>query len=199
MKDSMDRREFLKASCAGAGLVVAFNLGGFFTTVADAASMSDGSKPAGSWEPNAYIRVAPDNVVTFIVGKSELGQGTWTGLAMIMGDEMDLNWKDIRVDAAPARDPYKDPVSGVQITGGSTGIRNMYEAMAKASATARAMLVAAAASKWNAPASELRTEKGAVIHEKTGRELTYGDLATLAAKLSPPAEAKNAGEIELCR
>lgn len=95
---------------------------------------------------------------------------------MIMGDELDLDWADIRAEAAPARDPYKDPVSGVQITGGSTGVRNMYEAMSKASATVRAMLVSAAGIPGSAPENELRTEKGAVIHDKTGRKMTYGEL-----------------------
>ena len=188
MKDSMDRRDFLKVSCAGAGLMLAFSLGNLPENC-EAASMSDGSVSANSCEPNAWIRITPDNVVTFMFGKSELGQGTWTGLAMIMGDELDLDWADIRAEAAPARDPYKDPVSGVQITGGSTGVRNMYEAMSKASATVRAMLVSAAATSWKVPETELRTEKGAVIHDKTGRKMTYGELCGAASKGPIPTEA----------
>ena len=188
MKDCIDRRDFLKVSCAGAGLMVAFCLGGVPSN-SEAASMSDGLRPANTFEPNAWIRVMPDNVVTFIVGKSELGQGTWTGLAMIMSDEMDLDWNDVRVEAAPARDPYKDPLTGMQITGGSTGIRNMYEAMSKASAAVRAMLVSAAALTWKVPETELRTEKGSVIHDKTSKKVTYGELCEVAAKVPVPTEA----------
>ena len=189
MKDCMDRRDFLKVSCAGAGFIIAFSLGGAPQN-SEAASMSDGLRSANAFEPNAWIRIMPDNVVTFIVGKSELGQGTWTGLAMIMGDEMDLNWNDIRVEAAPARDPYKDPVSGIQNTGGSTGIRNMYEAMSKASASVRAMLVSAAALTWKAPENELITENGFVVHEKTGRKITYGELCGAAANVPVPKEGQ---------
>lgn len=196
MKNSIDRREFLKVSFAGAGLMLAFNIGGY-PIQAEAASLSDEIRLDNFWEPNAYIRITPDNVVTFILGKSEIGQGTWTGLSMIMGDEMDLDWKDIRAEAAPARDPYKDPVSGIQNTGGSTGIRNMYESMAKASATVRAMMVAAASSTLNVPVSELRTENGGVIHDKTGKRMTYGELSSIAAKGAIPSDVKVKSREEL--
>lgn len=137
---------------------------------------------------NAWIKIAPNNVVTFILGKVEMGQGTWTGLAMVMGDELDVEWKNIRVEAAPAGDPYKDPVSGLQITGGSTGIRNMIEAMSKASAAVREMLVLAAAQEWKVPVSECQTSKGTVIHSASGRKMAYGELASSAAKMDVPAE-----------
>lgn len=189
MTNSIDRRDFLRVSCAGAGLVAAIQLGGL-TTFTHAAQRVPEAKSGQVWAPNAWIKIAPNNVVTFILGKVEMGQGTWTGLAMVMGDELDVEWKNIRVEAAPAADPYKDPVSGLQITGGSTGIRNMIEAMSKASAAVREMLVLAAAQEWKVPVSECQTSKGTVIHSASGRKMTYGELASSAAKMAVPAEPK---------
>ncbi len=109
--------------------------------------------------PNAFVRVAPDNTVTVIVKHIEIGQGANTGLPMIVAEEMDADWSQVRAESAPANPVYKNLVFGVQGTGGSLGLANSYTQMRKAGAAARAMLVAAAAERWGvSPQRHLRLE-----------------------------------------
>ncbi len=185
MNEQLDRREFLMVSLAGgASLVVAICCEPF--TLNSTLAAEEHVPASDLWAPNAWLKIGPDNVVTVVVNKSEMGQGTWTGLAQVVADELEADWKDIRVEASPVTDAYKDPRFGMQITGGSTGIRNMYDTMRKAGATVREMLVQAAALEWKVPAAECRAEAGKVIHSKTGRSLNYGGLCLKASKVPVP-------------
>ena len=167
---SLERREFLKTSTlAGAGLVVAFYLPG------DAAADDAG------FQPNAWLQVAPNDDVTLWVAKSELGQGSHTGLAMILADELDADWQRVTVARA-----VLDPKYGFQGTGGSTAIRTSWTRLRNAAAAGRAMLIAAAAQQWGVPASSCTTEPGFVIHKESGRRAAYGSLALAAAKFPVP-------------
>jgi isoquinoline 1-oxidoreductase beta subunit len=181
-----DRRAFLKATAASGGaLVIGFYLP---TGVRKAVAASKQTAP---FTPNAFIRVAPDETVTILCNKSEMGQGVYTALPMIAADEMDADWSRVRVEAAPAAPPYFHTAFGIQVTGGSTSVSTSFEQLRKAGATARAMLVAAAADTWKVddPAS-CRAENGYVLHEGTARRLSFGQLAAKAATLAPPADVK---------
>jgi isoquinoline 1-oxidoreductase beta subunit len=175
----MNRRSFLKTSAAGAaGLLVGFYFHG-----------DDRAVTAASAEPivlNAWIHVSPEDLVTVLIDKSEMGQSILTGLAMIAADELDCDWTKIRTEFAPADKVYTNPRFGVQGTGGSSGTPTSWNPLRKASATARSMLLEAAAQKWGVPASECRAENSTIIHSPTKRTLTYGSLADAAAKLPVP-------------
>ena len=119
-----------------------------------------------------------------------MGQGITTALAMILADELDLDWKKIHTVFAPAAPVYFNPVFGLQGTGGSTSIRASWEPLAKAGAAAREMLVAAAAKKWNVEPTACRTDNSMVVHEASGKKIGYGALVEEAAKLPVPANPK---------
>jgi isoquinoline 1-oxidoreductase subunit beta len=173
------RRTFLKAGAvAGAALVVEFRF------VPRALAAEEG------FAPNAFVRIAPDDSVTIVAKHLEMGQGVHTGLATVLADELDADWARVRVEDAPS-DPtrYNNLAWGpVQGTGGSSGIANSWMQLRKAGATARAMLVSAAATKWGVPAASLTVDKGVVSHAATGRRATFGELATLAAAQPVPEE-----------
>jgi isoquinoline 1-oxidoreductase beta subunit len=179
----LTRRRFLQGSAvAGVGLLVGFDwLVGWV-----------GAQTAGVLAPNAFVRVAPDNTVTIIAKHIEFGQGTYTGLATILAEELDADWSQVRVESAPAdATRYNNLFFGpVQGTGGSTAMANSWEQLRKAGAMARAMLVAAAAREWGVPADEITVERGVVSHARTGRRATFGELAGKAAVLPPPADVK---------
>jgi isoquinoline 1-oxidoreductase beta subunit len=173
------RRSFLKTSAAaGAALIVEFR----FLPEADAA--------AGDFAPNAFVRIAPDNTVTIVSKHLEMGQGSYTGLATVLAEELDADWSQIRVEAAPADAKlYNNLQWGpVQGTGGSSSIANSWEQLRKAGAAARAMLVSAAAGKWSVSPSSVSIDKGVVSHAAGGHRATFGELASLAAALPVPAE-----------
>ncbi len=173
------RRHFLTTSGLAAGaLVIGFRLDGRTVTAAEALA------------PNAFIRVSPDNTITIISKHTELGQGSYSGLATILAEEMDADWAQIRVEAAPAdTQRYGNRLlGGAQVTGGSTAMAEAWEQMRRAGATARTMLVQAAASEWNVPASEITVDGGVVSHSRSGRRATFGELASNAAALTPPAQ-----------
>jgi isoquinoline 1-oxidoreductase subunit beta len=181
----LTRRDLLKKSLAGAGLAIVASItpGGYRVLKADALSKD----PANSGNLNIWIRITPDNLVTLIVNKSEMGQGVYTSLPMILADELEADWKRVRIEPAPAADSYKDPVSGMQLTGGSTSVRHMFEPLRKAGAAAREMLRAAGARTWGVPPGECEARQGLVRHAKTGRSLSYGKLCARAAKLPLPS------------
>lgn len=167
------RRAFLQSS----GLVLGLAL--------PLASRAAAAPQAGPWTPNAFVRVAPDNLVTVIIKHVEFGQGPATGLATLVADEMDADWKQIRVEMAPANDPlYKNLFFGTMGTGGSSAIANSFEQMRTAGAQARAMLVAAAAKRWGVPAAEVTVSKGVVSHG--ANKASFGELAADAALVTPP-------------
>jgi isoquinoline 1-oxidoreductase subunit beta len=137
--------------------------------------------------PNAFIRIGPDGQVTLIVPQVEMGQGTYTSMAMLIAEELEVDLSDVHVEHAPPDDQlYGNPLVGVQFTGGSTSVRAFFEPLRRAGATARTMLIAAAAETWQVNASTCRAEKGAVIHDATGRALDYGELVDKAATLPVP-------------
>ena len=143
-----------------------------------------------SFEANAFVRIAADNRVTVIIKHLEMGQGTYTGLATLVAEELDAAWSQIHVEGAPANAKlYNNRFWGaVQGTGGSTAIANSFEQMRKAGAAARRMLVDAAAKKWAVPATEIRVRDGVLRHESTGQQATFGDMADLAAMQPVPQD-----------
>ncbi len=177
------RRTFLKGSAAAtAGLVIGFNLPvGARKAVAQA---------TGTFAPNAFVRIGRDDTVTVIAKHLEMGQGTYTGLATILAEELDADWSQVRVEAAPADARlYNNLHFGtLQGTGGSTAIANSYEQLRKAGAAARAMLVEAAAEVWGVPAREITVEKGQVKHQATGRSARFGELVDRAAMRPVPTD-----------
>jgi isoquinoline 1-oxidoreductase beta subunit len=184
-KRPASRREFMKASAAAGGaLVIGFYLpSGIARTVA-------ASRQPQPFAPNAFIRVSPDDIVTILCNKSEMGQGVFTALPMIAADEMDADWNRVRVEAAPASPAYFHTAFGIQVTGGSTSVNTSYEQLRKAGATARALLIAAGAATWKVDPESCRAERGYVLHELSGRNLSFGQLAAKAASLTPPTEVK---------
>jgi isoquinoline 1-oxidoreductase subunit beta len=181
MTARVSRRDFVKAgAAAGAGLVVAVYLPGCgrgTPAAQDAAT--------ATFVPNAWLRIGPDGWVTVLVDRSEMGQGVDTSLPMLVAEELDADWKRVRVEHAPAGEAYINPLFGIQGTGGSTSVRAAFRPLREAGAKARAMLVAAAASTWGVDAKGLRTESGTVIGPN-GKKLTYGALADKAATMPVP-------------
>ncbi|HTO96450.1 MAG TPA: xanthine dehydrogenase family protein molybdopterin-binding subunit [Myxococcales bacterium] len=179
---ALTRRELLQKSLlSGAGLFVAFHV----PAKARAAAQPAPKKPP---PPNAFVRVAPDDSVTVLLAHSEMGQGIWTGLAMMIAEELDCDWSKIRVEHAPAAPVYAHPAFGMQMTGGSSTTWSELERYRTAGAMARAMLVRAAAAKWKTDARKLRTANGFVLNSK--EKLSYGQLALAAQALQPPATVK---------
>jgi isoquinoline 1-oxidoreductase beta subunit len=142
---------------------------------------------AAAFAPNAFVRIGTDDTVTVLIKHIEFGQGPFTGLATLVAEELDADWSKVRAEHAPSDpDLYKNLAFGVQGTGGSTAIANSYEQMRKAGATARAMLVEAAAQAWRVPASEISVERGVLRHGRTGRSARFGQFAQAAARLPAP-------------
>jgi isoquinoline 1-oxidoreductase beta subunit len=178
------RREFLKsAALTTAGLVIAFHVPAG-RRLAHAAEV-----PAPAAPPlppaNAFLRIAPDGTVTVLLAHSEMGQGIWTSLPMLIAEELDADWSKVRVEHAPAAPVYAHTAFGMQLTGGSTTTWSEFDRYRQVGAVARALLVQAAAQRLGVVTSACRTESGAVI--AGDRRLGYGELADDAAKLPMPA------------
>ncbi len=135
---------------------------------------------------NAFVRIGTDESVTVISAHSEMGQGIYTSLPMLLNEELEANWSNIRVEAAPVDKVYNHPVFGVQMTGGSTTSPAEWKRYREMGAIARLMLVQAAAAKWGVEPASCHVEKGVVIHSATAKRATYGSLADAAAQLTPP-------------
>ena len=175
------RREFLKASAAAAGgLVIAFAVPGG-GRVALAQTERERARP---FAPNAYLRIGADDTVTVLLAHSEMGQGIWTTLPMLIAEELDADWSRIRVEHAPAAPEYAHTVFGMQMTGGSSSTWSEFDRYRQAGALARALLVRAASVRLGVPVARCRTENGEVI--AGGRRVRYGELASEAAKLKAP-------------
>jgi isoquinoline 1-oxidoreductase beta subunit len=178
----MDRRSFFRlAAKAGGGLVLGYYLG---PLARGQIAKPDLEKVDGVFIPNAFIRIAPDGGITVYSARPEVGQGIKTSLPMVVAEELGADWKDVRVVSA-----MLDPAFGPQFAGGSMSTPMSYEAMRKVGATARTMLVEAAAQTWGVPASECLAEAGTVRHTPTGRSIKFGDLVAKASTLPVPAEA----------
>ncbi|HYL71672.1 MAG TPA: molybdopterin cofactor-binding domain-containing protein, partial [Candidatus Dormibacteraeota bacterium] len=143
-----------------------------------------------------FVRIDPDNTVTVFSKHLEAGQGVWTGLPAIVAEELDAAWEQMRVESAPAQVPVYQNLAFVplgvhaQFTGGSTAVANSWQQLREAGASARAMLVAAAAQHWGVPAAEVTVSEGVLAHGTTGRKATFGELAGLAAKQPVPTSVK---------
>jgi isoquinoline 1-oxidoreductase subunit beta len=183
----LTRRELLRTGAAGGlGLVIGFQLPG----TARVSAQKD--TKAVPFAPNAFLRIAPDNTITVIAKHIEFGQGTHTGLATIIAEELDADWSQVRVESAPADAArYNNLLFGpVQGTGGSTAMANSWDQHRQAGAMARAMLVAAAARDWGVDAGEIAIQKGVVSHARTNRRATFGELASKAATIPAPTDVK---------
>ena len=175
---NLSRRDFLKTgAAAGGGLVLGLYLP-LGNRIANAQQKT--------FAPNAFIRIGTDDSVTVIVNHSEMGQGVYTALPMLVAEELDADWSKVRVESAPVDAAYNHTAFGIQMTGGSSSTWSEYDRLRKAGATARAMLVAAAADTWKVDAASLRTQNGYVIHDATKRRLSYGQLAEKASTMTPP-------------
>jgi isoquinoline 1-oxidoreductase beta subunit len=170
------------------GFLKLVGLGGFALGVAPLASHAQGPAPAGlkpQQQPGAFVAIARDGTVTVTVNRLEFGQGVQTALPLILAEELDADWRRVRSQLGTNDMTYADPLWGMHITGGSNSIKNSYTQYRELGARARAMLVAAAATRWQADAARLRTEAGHVIGPG-GRRLAYGELADDAMKQPVP-------------
>ena len=187
-KHDAARRDFLRA---GAAFTLAFYLPPTSGQVSGPGKTVSTAVAQAELAPNAFVRIGADNSVTVIAKHIEMGQGTYTGLATILAEELDADWSQVRVEGAPAdAKRYNNLQWGpMQGTGGSSAVANSYEQLRKAGAAARAMLVSAAADAWHVPASEITVANGIVSH-KSGRKATFGERAEKAAALPVPADVK---------
>ncbi len=166
------RRDLLKASVIGGGLVLSFSI----------AAKAEAAEGAGAQALNAYVRVAPNGIVTIMGKNPEIGQGIKTSLPMIIAEELDVAWENVRIEQADC-DPK---LYGSQFAGGSLATPMNYDDLRKVGAVARAMLVNAAATAWNCPSGDCKTSEGHVIHVATGRKASYGSLAGQCAGVAMP-------------
>jgi isoquinoline 1-oxidoreductase beta subunit len=180
--ENLSRRRFLQG---GAGLTLGFCLPGLASA---AAAAKTGQAATAAFEPNAFLRIGSDNTVTIIAKHLEMGQGTHTGLATIVAEELDADWQTVKVEGAPAdAGRYNNLAWGpMQGTGGSSAIANSWQQLRQAGATGRAMLVSAAARRWRVGAAEIVVRDGVVSHPPSGRKASFGELAAAAAKEKVP-------------
>ena len=180
---NVSRRSFLKTGALmGGGLMLGFSLP--LREPFRAAS----AQTTSSFAPTAFIRIGTDDLVTIIVNKSEMGQGVYTSLPMLIAEELEVDWSKIRVEPAPVDPAYNHTEWHIQGTGGSTSVWSEWERLRKAGATARAMLVKAAADTWKVDPASCRAEKGFVIHNPTQRKISYGRLVEKASQMEPPKD-----------
>lgn len=177
MTTTLTRRNFLKTTAGVAGgLIIGFHLP---TMGRNAYADSDIADPAH--EINAWLKIGIDDQVTVIIAHSEMGQGVYTALPMLVAEELEADWQKIQVEVAPPAAIYKNPVFGIQATGGSTTIRARWDGLRLAGAQAREMLIQAAADRWQVELGDCYAENNAVIHQPTGQKLSYGSLAEAAS------------------
>ena len=195
---NISRREFLiRTTTIGAG----FSLGLYLPGCSDSSTTggttggvvekSAAAKEGSSAVPevNAWVVIEPDDTVIIRLARSEMGQGTLTGLAQMVTEELECDWSKVTTEyATPGQSLARDRVWGSFSTGGSQGIRGSHQYVRKGGAVARHMLVEAAADKWGVPMEECRAEKSVITHVPTGRSMTYGQVAGAAAKLFPPEQ-----------
>jgi isoquinoline 1-oxidoreductase beta subunit len=178
------RRRFLKASAAvGGGLVIGFVIPGSKRF----AAAQEGAAPTAAFSPNAFLRIGNDDRVTVVLAHSEMGQGIWTTLSMLIAEELDADWSKIAVEHGPASAALASPVFGMQGTGGSTTTWSEFDRYRRAGATARAMLVQAASDRLGVPVGDIRVENGEVI--AGNQRLRFGELADEAGQLTAPDPA----------
>ena len=178
----VNRRDFIKiVSTAGGGLLLGVYLPSLARVFAETTP-----KSGEPFAPNAWIRITPDNVITILVDKSEMGQGVETSLPMLVAEELEVNLAKIRTEFAPAGPAYQNPRMGQQGTGGSSSVHASFDPLRRAGATAREMLIAAAAQQWGTDPQSCHARDGFVINEHTDKKLSYGELVETAAKIPVP-------------
>ncbi len=176
---NLSRRKFIVSSAAaGGGLALGFKLP--FIASAEAAT-------AAGTEVNAWVVVKPDSTCVIRIARSEMGQGTETGLAQLVAEELECGWNKVAVEwVAPGQNLARKRIWGDMATGGSRGIRGSQDYVRRGGAAARLMLAQAAADQWKVPVGEVSVENGVITHAASGRKTTYGKVAAAAAKLTPP-------------
>src|SRR5882757_3069231 len=177
--DGLSRRSFLRAgAAAGGGLLLSLSLP---LSEAEADAVTD-------FAPNAFIRIGNDGRITLTMPYVEMGQGTYTASPMLIAEELEVSLSQVRLEHAPPNEKlYANPLLGVQATGNSNAMRGGWKPLREAGATARLMLVAAAAKRWGVDPNSCDAHNGEVIHAASGRRLAYGELAAAAATIPVPA------------
>src|SRR6266498_6129004 len=179
MTVDLSRRQFLSASAAlGGGLLIGFRTG--------AAHTVEGAAGA-AFTPNAFIRIGSDGQIVLTMPYVEMGQGTYTSIPMLIAEELEVDLSQVQLEHAPPNEKlYANPLLGLQATGNSNAIRGAWQPLRQAGATARTMLVSAAAKRWNVDPASCRAQSGEVLHAPSGRRATYGELAADAARVPVP-------------
>lgn len=176
------RRRFLKAGAlAGGGLVLGVHL------PATRDSIQAAESPTATFAPNAFVRIGADDTVTVIVNHSEMGQGCYTTVPMLVAEDLEADWTKVRFESAPVAPVYNHTVYGIQMTGGSSSTWSEWERLRKAGAAAREMLIAAAAETWKVDPKTCRAENGQVL-SATGQRASFGILVGKASMLTPPQD-----------
>jgi len=178
----LSRRAFITTSAAAAGgLTVGFHI--------PALAQQKAAAPAANPEINAWVLIKPDDTVVIRIARSEMGQGSLTGLAQLVAEELDCNWSKVTTEyPTPGQNLARNRAWGNMSTGGSRGIRESHDYVRKGGAAARILLVQAAAEQWKVPAAECTAANSVITHKPTGRTISYGKVATAAAKLTPPTD-----------
>lgn len=183
LTDPSRRRFVIHSLTVGAGLALGLHIP---VSTATPLSATDTDTDTDTFEPNAFLRIGTDNTVTVLIKHLEMGQGTYTGLSTLVAEELDAAWSQIQVETAPANAQYHNLFWGTQATGGSTSIANAFTQMRQAGASARQMLVSAAAKQWAVQANTITIQAGVVHHKTSGQQATFGQLSTLAAQEPVP-------------
>ncbi|HEV3105598.1 MAG TPA: xanthine dehydrogenase family protein molybdopterin-binding subunit [Trinickia sp.] len=197
--EGMSRRAFLRsgftlAAATGGGLLLGFSLSAAGQGAKGARKSLIGGDakepaPSGVFAPNAFVQIERSGKVMLVMPKVEMGQGVYTSIPMLVAEELEVPLSSVTLEHAPPNIKlFKDPLLGDQLTGGSTSIRYAWEPLRRAGATARVLLVTAAAQRWNVDPSSCRAQDGVVLHAASGQHATYGELADAAAKLPVPQD-----------
>ncbi|HLF45381.1 MAG TPA: molybdopterin cofactor-binding domain-containing protein, partial [Chitinophagaceae bacterium] len=183
-KTSIQRRSFLKATAlVGGGLMINFS---WLPSFGQKSNTDKPELPEDWIEMNGFIKITPDNVIKILNPNPDFGQNVMTSLPMIVAEELDADWKKVVVEMAP----HNNAKLGPQFTGGSNSVRMYWKPLREAGATARYMLMQAAAQTWNVPVQEVTTNASILYHKKSGRSGTYGSFASKAATLPVPKNVK---------
>ncbi|MET4118319.1 isoquinoline 1-oxidoreductase beta subunit [Bradyrhizobium sp. JR1.5] len=188
-ESAMSRRAFFQ----GTGLLLGFAMTGARAepVFAARASQVTENEVTGTFAPNGFIRINPTGVVTLIIPMIEMGQGVYTSLSMLLAEELEVKLDQIQVQHAPPNDAlYVNSIIGIQNTGGSASVRAFWTPLRQAGAVGRSLLIAAAAKRWNVDPATCRARDGVVFDASGSKDLSYGELATAAAKLTVPPAAK---------
>jgi isoquinoline 1-oxidoreductase beta subunit len=185
-KINLNRRHFIaSAAVAGGGLALGWKLPG---GMLDAVAQKVVGNPAGN-EVGIWVVIHPDDTTVIRIARSEMGQGTWTGLAQLVAEDLECDWSKVKAEyVAPEENFAKKRAWGDMSTGGSRGIRTSVDYVRKGGAAARMMLTQAAATQWGVPVAECVAENSVITHKPSGRKLRYGEVAEAASKLDVPKD-----------